>query len=316
MRNFHNWIKSVLIQKYTDKIRAAGIKDISIMDFGCVKGGDVQKWKKNEIANCVAVDISKKSLEEYRDNRWGTIQGRRFSLMLIEEDGRVPAKEILKYVDEKMYFDLISSQFAFHYMFDSEESVRNALETISTKLCKGGYFICTIPDACVIVKRLRELGRKAANSRDIFIGNDYYSIKCSTTEFPKKKSFGLEYGFFLDEGAVGQRVVDKDKVVYVPEYLIEMRALQKLAREYHLELEETANFLNFFENNKSIPKYADLLGVLRFKLEAGETIDPQLWEISHLYRIAVFKKTAGVDMKSISREFPGSASAKVHFKNY
>ena len=40
-------------------------------------------------------------------------------------------------------------------MFDCAESVDLLLSNITKRLFKGGYFISTIPDANVIVKRLR-----------------------------------------------------------------------------------------------------------------------------------------------------------------
>ena len=41
-------------------------------------------------------------------------------------------------------------------MFSSEDDMRNALYNASCRLVEGGFFILTIPDANVIVKRLRE----------------------------------------------------------------------------------------------------------------------------------------------------------------
>jgi len=43
-----------------------------------------------------------------------------------------------------------------HYMFKSEEKVRNFLQNISQRLNNGGYFVCTHPDANVIMKKLRQ----------------------------------------------------------------------------------------------------------------------------------------------------------------
>lgn len=54
-----------------------------------------------------------------------------------------------------MYFDMVSTQFSMHYMFKSEEKVRNFLQNVSQRLNKGGYFVCTHPDANVIMKKLR-----------------------------------------------------------------------------------------------------------------------------------------------------------------
>ena len=55
-----------------------------------------------------------------------------------------------------MFFDMVSAQFSMHYMFKSEQKVRNFLQNVANRLNQGGYFICSHPDANVIVKKLRE----------------------------------------------------------------------------------------------------------------------------------------------------------------
>lgn len=51
---------------------------------------------------------------------------------------------------------IISVQFALHYSWSTEARARRALANISALLRPGGVFIGTMPDANVIVKRLRE----------------------------------------------------------------------------------------------------------------------------------------------------------------
>lgn len=59
-------------------------------------------------------------------------------------------------------FDLVSCQFAAHYAWSSEASVRALLSNVATALSPGGYFIGTIPDAnvmvyvhaCILLKRV------------------------------------------------------------------------------------------------------------------------------------------------------------------
>jgi len=44
-------------------------------------------------------------------------------------------------------FDLVNSQFCFHYFFESEARVRGVFRNVSERLKPGGYFLGTIPDA-------------------------------------------------------------------------------------------------------------------------------------------------------------------------
>lgn len=47
-------------------------------------------------------------------------------------------------------------QFALHYSWSTEARARQALANVSALLRPGGIFIGTMPDANVIVKKLRE----------------------------------------------------------------------------------------------------------------------------------------------------------------
>jgi mRNA (guanine-N7-)-methyltransferase len=47
-------------------------------------------------------------------------------------------------------FDLVSSQFSFHYCFESKENVEAAFVNIQRHLKKGGLFIATVPDPVVL----------------------------------------------------------------------------------------------------------------------------------------------------------------------
>ncbi len=54
-------------------------------------------------------------------------------------------------------FNAISIQFALHYMFKTEESALTFFRNISDRLLPGGTLLITVPDANVIVRRLRNL---------------------------------------------------------------------------------------------------------------------------------------------------------------
>lgn len=47
-------------------------------------------------------------------------------------------------------------QFALHYSWSTEARARQALSNVSALLRPGGIFIGTMPDANVIIKKLRE----------------------------------------------------------------------------------------------------------------------------------------------------------------
>jgi mRNA (guanine-N7-)-methyltransferase len=53
LRKFNNWIKSVLIGKFAHRPHNA--PGANVLDLGCGKGGDLQKWKQARIRRMVGL---------------------------------------------------------------------------------------------------------------------------------------------------------------------------------------------------------------------------------------------------------------------
>jgi len=69
---------------------------------------------------------------------------------------------------------------------------------------------------------------------------------------------------------------------------VELNNLEKLALEYSLDLKENLNFIDFYKTYRNSNK--ELFQTMRLNKFSDEhpSIDPDLWEISHCYRVAVF----------------------------
>lgn len=257
MRNFHNWIKSMLINEYLSKIKdnKKHHEAVRVMDMCCGKGGDLLKWRKGGITHLICTDIAAVSLEQcksrYEDMKLRSYRERHHSnIYTIEyiagDSTRVSIRQ--KYKDVTMKLDLVSCQFAFHYSFESlqqaECMIRNAAECIQP----GGYFIGTIPDANELVARAR---KSASNS----FGNDVYQVTFDT-DVNKPPLFGTKYNFHLDG------------VVDCPEFLVHFPTFVKLAKKYGLKLVRKEKFHEFYERMKVEGK--TLMGNMR----ALETYPP------------------------------------------
>ena len=154
LRNFNNWIKSVLINEFISKIRAeSGVSNASVLDLGCGKGGDILKWKKANVSHVTFADISEKSLQICQER----FSRSNFTASFIHLDA---SRDILleKYTNDNndiIQHDLVSCQFALHYTFESFEQANRCLKNVSDSLKPGGFFIGTTTNGCEIVKRLR-----------------------------------------------------------------------------------------------------------------------------------------------------------------
>lgn len=68
LRNFNNWMKSVLIGEFLEKVRQKKKCDITVLDLGCGKGGDLLKWKKGRINKLVCTGKINNGVGKY--NLW------------------------------------------------------------------------------------------------------------------------------------------------------------------------------------------------------------------------------------------------------
>lgn len=228
LRNFNNWIKSVLIGEFLEKIRQKKKHDITVLDLGCGKGGDLLKWKKGRINKLVCTDIADVSVKQCQQ-RYEDMKNRRdeyiFNAEFITADS---SKELLtdKFHDREMCFDICSCQFVCHYSFESYEQADMMLRNACERLSPGGYFIGTTPNSFELIRRLQ------ASETEAF-GNEIYTVKFQKKgEYPL---FGCKYDFKL-EG-----------VVDVPEFLVYFPLLNEMVKKYNMKLVYKKTFLEFYE---------------------------------------------------------------------
>ncbi|XP_046675254.1 mRNA cap guanine-N7 methyltransferase-like [Homalodisca vitripennis] len=257
LRNFNNWIKSMLINEYMALIkegRSVG-RPIHVLDMCCGKGGDLLKWRSADIGHLICADIAGTSVDQcksrYEDMRQRQRRERHYhqgftAEFIVADCTKVRLRE--RYKDVTLQLDLVSCQFSFHYCFESLPQAECMLRNAAECLRPGGYFIGTMPDANDIVARYRAAGSPS-------FGNPVYKIELEKEDQPFPL-FGAKYGFTL---------VD---VVNCPEFLVHLPTLERLARKYGLELVSKSKFEEYYEKNKE--KGRGLLG----KMQAFESYPP------------------------------------------
>ena len=240
MRRFHNNVKRQLYEKYTNNID-------KLLDLACGKGGDLDKWVSNNIKNVVGYDIDEKSILEAqrRVNEYRNPTNTRVEVYVKDL-----SKNVIKGDKD---CDVVTSMFAFHYFFESEETFNTIMKSIDNNLKEGGYFMGAMFDG--------ESLRKVLKSGDYTL-KDKDEVKFNINVYNPltDNMFGNRIGVYL-----------KDTVLDVPmdEYIVYFEKFVDIMKRRGYELVETKMFNELDINSKLN------------KVEKG---------VSYLNRYFVFKK--------------------------
>jgi len=345
------------------------ITPLRILDLACGKGGDLGKWTihPRKIENYVGVDVARGSLVDaairarQMSKRGNSVLRRcTFTLSDLGEDvpGRKRSSKALRMqklltwnlqnetseeqgydptfvakegggIDETDKFDVVSIQFAIHYMMSTRKRARRFFHTVSSLLEIGGNLIATTIDARVVVSKLMELGldfhfddmdrhtevdmpdneerhhngnseRRVGGEKGatVTVGQGVCRLKFDAETlhrvFQPPKSpedmFGLQYTFTLVEGSDHGSGVGQ--AVDLPEWLTPIPALEELAEESGLKLEYATNFHKFYEERKTPAKFPMAHNALyNMKvLNRDGSISDQEWDVSGMYIALKFRK--------------------------
>ncbi|GAA5969945.1 hypothetical protein JCM8115_001187 [Rhodotorula mucilaginosa] len=273
LKRFNNWIKSVLIGRFGRREGDAG-PQIKVLDLGCGKGGDLQKWAKAGTDEYVGIDIAAVSVEQAR-SRWQGLRGKRFPAEFYTLDCFEDSiEEVLSPVLVTRPFDVVSMQFCMHYAFETEAKVRTMLENVVRYLKPGGIFIGTIPDAQNLFEHLDA----ADPANPLVFGNSVYSVKFDAREHDSV--YGHRYTFYL-----------QDAVEEVPEYVVYWDNFVALAAEYGLAPRFQANFQTIFAEEQEDPYFSNLLRRMNvMDAEGNAEMDEDQLDAAMLYLGFAFVK--------------------------
>ncbi|KAL2914395.1 mRNA cap guanine-N7 methyltransferase [Polyrhizophydium stewartii] len=256
LKNFNNWVKAVLIGRYARPGARA-------FDMCCGKGGDLQKWKRQDVSRLVGIDIAAVSVDQARA-RYEQSCRRFFPAAFHAADCFSPVIQDIIAGEE---FDIVSIQFSLHYSFETEAKARAAIRNVASNLRSGGFFVGTIPNADWIYKRL-------VHTDGLEFGNSIYAIKFDTKT---PSLFGHRYRFTL-----------ADAIDDCPEYLINFSTLSSIAAEHGLRPVLWKTFHQFYRDE--CIEHFDMLQRMRV-FNAQGTVSGDEWEAAGIYSVFAFEKT-------------------------
>lgn len=170
LRSYNNWVKSSLIQKFIGDDR-----NLKILDIGCGKGGDLQKWQASrKVELYVGCDPADVSIKQAKD-RYASMQKKTRRLFhaefyakdcfgewlgdipIIRDVGIDPGVGPGNAASQRWGgggWDMVTMMFCMHYAFESEAKAKGMLRNVAGALKKGGRFIGCIPNSDMLSARV------------------------------------------------------------------------------------------------------------------------------------------------------------------
>jgi SAM-dependent methyltransferase len=235
LRKFHNNVKLNLILSSAKSINAKNLLDVAVG-----RGGDLHKWTKAGIIKVTGIDSDHDSI--YATKAKNGFDGAVIRYCQTKRNTEIPkcffwqmsatdssTLEKLNKKDFSAKYDIVSSQFAFHYFV---KKIDTTLELIKNKLKVGGLFIGTAADGDLIKANLESGDISFPFLRITKIDSKEYSFNLNveqsgTESYFQIKGESIEYFLFKD-------------------YLI------KKAEEYSLKLIKIQNFSECYSECKTI----------------------------------------------------------------
>ena len=162
LRDFHNHVKRELLHG----------SGPTLIDFGCGRAGDLHKWIHHKITMVFGIDRNEDNVVNQKDGCYARYlpQRKRLLARFVHGDATKPLEDLKKSELEiwqsfkTHIFDTASCQFAIHYFFQNEESLRGFLINLCNTVKLGGRFVGCCFDGRRVFEKLR--AEKVVNCND------------------------------------------------------------------------------------------------------------------------------------------------------
>jgi SAM-dependent methyltransferase len=322
MRNFHNWIKSILIYTHCNPTYEQD-KSLSVLDIGCGRGGDIMKFYYAKVSFYVGIDLNNPNLispvngaiSRYNQLRRthanfprmyfihadaGTLLDYDEQVKTLGPMSRQNKEMITKFFslnkDSRTQFDRINCQFALHYMMPDMTVWNNFVENINMYLKPGGYFLVTTFDAEEVLKALGTNEKFTA----YYTNSDgeqeiLFEIIKKFTTIDDPTNIGPGYAIDVYNALILQ------EENYITEYLVHKKFLEDQLRDRcGLTLVETDLFGNQFkiheEYFKKVATYEENSKTRKFLMNAAEyynqkeDVNKTSYQMTKLNRYYIFRR--------------------------
>ena len=249
-QSFHNIIVKDNLYKQSIHL-LKNKKDLKLLEFASGRGADLNRWKKYNFSKVVGIEPVMASIEVAKE-RFQKMDRPKpetyflrgdLSKLIFPDYEAGPDKSdkinLKKFIPTKYQYNVVSVQFALHYFFENEISVRTIMQNMNDNLETGGLVIGTCFDGRRIMEKLKGVRKLEGKDKDgdilWSITKDYKIRKMSDT----KSSLGKYIKIFVK--SIGQEI---------REPIVNYTYLDKLFNEYGFNKISIDSFESIYDKNK------------------------------------------------------------------
>lgn len=237
MRKFHNFIKSHMYRQYAYKANW-------LLEVAAGRFADLNRWIKNDIKNVVAFDIDEEALKEGLERLKMRKEKEKIKVKVYSGLGNATENWDKMFKDigvgKGQRFDVISAQFAIHFMLESESTFEQFVKNVRKYLKDGGIFMASALDGHSLLKLMQ--ANNLGNGETLDLKKDING-DLTTVISIKKQCFcdnlanaGQEVSVFIE--SIGS---------YTKEYLVNFEYVIRMFQQEGFELVELLPFEDMYQ---------------------------------------------------------------------
>lgn len=326
MRKFINWVKDEMIWTFCHPMYQDN-RQLSVLDFGCGKGQDINKWFYARALFYVGLDIDREGLNSPVDGAWSRyaqlkkrpnfpkmyflqadcaaeldIESQKNALNVSHlENEEMYKKFFSKEQNKRTLFDRINCQLAIHYMLRNQDTWNNFKSNINGYLRNGGYFLALTFDGRKVMQLLGDKERYTQYYTDENGQSKMLFDIVKKYDSPSTKDFVMGTGNAIDVFISWFSLEGR----YLTEYLVDSQFIvNDLAKDCDLELVSTDScenqlaihydYLTQYSKFEDIVKTREMLSkVAAYYVDDNVNVNCRPW--MNLFRYYVFRKNGKLE---------------------
>ena len=261
LRYFNNAVKHMLIHNAMEAMEAAAPGKKTLVDFSCGQGGDLHKWRTENVEKVLGIDLNVQNLTKFQQRYESTLSSNMTLLedihyfhyenfnkenrveLWVGDTGKVLKGQTVKVVhpssrrgnkkvaaDNHEQYSVGVSFYTIHYYFDNESTLRNFFQNAQDFIKVGGRLCITCLDGEAVHRALSQAPDGAISGTAD--GSRIYEIKKKYADDVSSLGFGLQIDVFV-------HTIQQD---FIPEYLVPPQVLMTVAQQYGFTLLEKKMF--------------------------------------------------------------------------